>query len=128
MFPIKETCIFEEKYKMNSRFRIVFLDEASEFLETLDEKTKYKVIYNATKAMKVIDPELFKKLEDEIWEFRTLYNKLHIRLFAFWDKEDKGDTIVVSSHGIIKKTNKTPPSEIEHAEKLRKLYFEQKHK
>ena len=33
---------------------------------------------------------------------------------------------LISTHGIIKKTDKTPPGEIEKAENLRKLYFEQK--
>jgi len=70
--------------------------------------------------------KLFKKLTGEIWEFRTLFNKKHYRLFAFWDKTGKDETVVISTHGIIKKTDKTPPGEIEKAENLRKLYFEQK--
>ena len=46
--------------------------------------------------------ELFKKLENsEVWEFRTLYNGIAYRLFAFWDTE--GQTLVVATHGIIKK-------------------------
>jgi phage-related protein len=113
---------------MTSKFRVLFLDEATDFIESLDEKTKYKVFYNITKATKTNDNELFKKLDGEIWEFRTLYNKLHIRLFAFWDKQDKIDTVVISTHGIIKKTNKTPKTEIEKAEQLRKTYFERKNK
>lgn len=32
----------------------------------------------------MIDPELFKKLDDtDIWEFRTFYNKVKYRLLAF---------------------------------------------
>lgn len=73
------------------------------------------------------DPELFKKLENSnIWEFRTLYNKTAYRLFAFWDKND--NTLVVATHGIIKKTQKTPNNEIAKAEEIRKLYFENKKK
>jgi phage-related protein len=72
------------------------------------------------------DKELFKKLKGEIWEFRTLYNKMHYRLFAFWDKIEKIDTIVISTHGLIKKTDKTPSSDIIKAERLRNLYFQQK--
>lgn len=102
---------------MTQKFRVLFLDEATDFLESLDEKTKYKVFYNITKATKTNDNELFKKLEGEIWEFRTLYNKSRIRLFAFWDKQEKLDTIVISTHGIVKKTNKTPKNEIEKAKK-----------
>ena len=73
------------------------------------------------------DPELFKKLENSnIWEFRTLYNKTAYRLFAFWDKND--NTLVVATHGIIKKTQKTPNNESAKAEEIRKLYFENKKK
>ena len=68
--------------------------------------------------------ELFKKLNDNIWEFRTLFNGKAYRLFAFWDNESQA--MVVATHGIIKKTQKTPAKEIEKAERLMKLYFEQK--
>jgi len=108
------------------KFRVEFLEDCKEFLDSLDEKTKNKIIYNIWKARSVNDNELFKKLQDEIWEFRTLYNKFYYRLFAFWDKSDKQDTIVISTHGLIKKTDKTPKSEIEKAERLRDKYFEDK--
>lgn len=69
--------------------------------------------------------ELFKKLEkSEIWEFRTLYNGIAYRLFAFWDTEEKA--LVVATHGIIKKTQKTPSKEIAKAEAIRKEYFKNK--
>ncbi len=109
---------------MEIKFNVQFLEEASDFLDSLDEKTKEKVIYNIKKSQVVSDKELFKKLKDEIWEFRTLFKKSHIRLFAFWDKTDKMDTVVITTHGIIKKTGKTPKSEIEKAEKIRRDYFE----
>jgi uncharacterized protein (TIGR01639 family) len=54
---------------------MVFLENCSEFLDSLDEKTRDKIIYNIWKARQVNDNELFKKLQDEIWEFRTLFNK-----------------------------------------------------
>lgn len=74
------------------------------------------------------DKNLFKKLTDEIWEFRTLFNKTHYRLFAFWDKSDKGETLIIATHGLIKKTDKTPQSDLNKAERLRKNYFELKNK
>lgn len=43
------------------------------------------------------------------------------RLFAFWDKDK--DTLVIATHGIIKKTQKTPNKEIAKAEAIRKEYF-----
>ena len=71
--------------------------------------------------------ELFKKLDGtEIWEFRTLYSKTAYRLFAFWDRDI--NTLVVATHGIVKKTQKTPSKEIEKAETMMKKYFENKSK
>jgi phage-related protein len=61
-------------------------------------------------------------------QFRTLFNKTHYRIFAFWDKENKVNTLVIATHGIIKKTSKTPDKEIKKAEKLRLEYFEIKKK
>lgn len=54
-----------------------------EFLGGLEEKSREKILYNIWKSRSVNDPKLFKKLSDEIWEFRTLHNKAHIRLMAF---------------------------------------------
>ena len=85
----------------SSKFRVDFLEEAKEFLDCLDEKTREKIFYNIWKARSSNDKELFKKLQDEIWEFRTKFNKFYYRLFAFWDKADKIDTVVISTHGLI---------------------------
>ena len=111
---------------MAGKFQVQFLEDAAEFLDNLDDKAREKIFYNIQKARFSNDKELFKKLKGEIWEFRTLFNKMHYRLFAFWDKTGTDETVVISTHGIIKKTDKTPPGEIEKAENLRKLYFEQK--
>ena len=71
--------------------------------------------------------ELFKKLEGtDIWEFRTLFSGIQYRLFAFWDTEER--TLVIATHGIIKKTQKTPRKEIQKAIEVRKRYFESKKK
>jgi phage-related protein len=111
---------------MDCKFKVEFLEPVIEFLESLDQKSKEKILYNIWKSRTVNDKELFKKLDGEIWEFRTLYNKQYLRLFAFWDRSDKQDTIVISTHGIIKKTDKTPKVEIEKAESLRIKYFNEK--
>jgi len=111
-----------EKY----RFRVDFLDDAKEFLDKLDEKVRAKIVFNIWKARNISDKELFKKLQDEIWEFRTKFNRTYYRLFAFWDKTSKIDTVVISTHGLIKKTGKVPKSEIERAENLREKYFNEK--
>ena len=108
------------------KFKVEFLEEAAEFIESLNEKVRDKIIYNITKARFSKNKELFKKLNDEIWEFRTLINKTHYRLFAFWEKSEKTETLVISTHGIIKKTDKTPKSDLDKAERLRKEYLKLK--
>jgi len=110
------------------KFNVEFLEEASKFLDSLEEKVRDKIIYNITKARFSNDKELFKKLTDEIWEFRTLFNKTHYRLFAFWDKSERADTLVISTHGLIKKADKTPQGDLDKAERIRIKYFEHKEK
>lgn len=66
------------------RFDIVYLDEAWDFLGSLPEKVQDKVVYNINKSRYVTDKTLFEKLGDTgIWEFRTPYNGMAYRLFAF---------------------------------------------
>ena len=107
-----------------NKFEVLFLTEAREFLLSLDKKSREKIIFNIDKAKIKTDNELFKKLKNNIWEFRTLYNKTYFRIFAFWDKENNQETLVLTTHGIIKKTDKTPEKEIEKAEQIRLKYFE----
>ncbi len=111
---------------MKQNFEVVLLPEAIEFLESLDDKTREKIYYNIKKSQYLNEKELFKKLNEYIWEFRTLYNNRAYRLFSFWDKIEDKDTFVIATHGILKKTQKTPSKEIKKAEKIRKQYFENK--
>jgi len=113
---------------VKERFRVEFMREATNFLEGLEDKTREKVLFNMWKARASNDKELFKKLNGETWEFRTLYRKTYIRFLAFWDKSYSRDTIVITTHGFIKKTGKVPKSEIKRAEQLRLKYFENKKK
>ena len=72
--------------------------------------------------------QLFKKLQFEIWEFRTKYLGKQIRLLAFWDKTEVNETLVLATHGFIKKVDKVPANEIERAKAIRTKYFENKPK
>ena len=107
-------------------FETRFLEEADKFIAGLDLKTAKKVFYNIDIAEQTNDPRLFKKLQNEIWEFRTIYAGFQIRLLAFWDKTEPKQTLVFATHGFIKKEQKTPVDEIARAERIRKKYFEQK--
>ena len=107
-------------------FNLITLQQAEDFILSLPEKVQNKVLFNIRKVrFGVKDITLFKKLDDtNIWEFRTLYQGMAYRLLAFWDKE--GETLVVATHGFIKKTQKTPKNEIERAEALRLEWFKNK--
>ncbi len=111
---------------MKVKFDVLFLEQAIDFVERLDAKSRNKIYYNIDKAKLLNDPKLFKKLEGEIWEFRTKYKGIQYRLFAFWDKTGKTETLVISTHGIIKKVSKVPKTEIDKAEKIRLNYFKNK--
>lgn len=108
------------------KYKIILSSEVAEFIESLPTKAARKVIYNLNiVAGGLIDKELFKKLTgSNIWEFRTLYAGMCYRLLAFWDTEE--DRLIITTHGFVKKTDKTPTKEIDKAEKARKIYFEQK--
>lgn len=107
-------------------FQVVLTDEALTFLKSIPHSAASKMNDNIHRAMAgERNIEIFKKLENtEIWEFRARYNKIAYRLFAFWDTDI--NTLVIATHGIIKKTQKTPPREITKAERIRKEYFKNK--
>ena len=109
------------------KIQVVLLDEALTFVRSLPLKVQQKITYNYKKIEHgIVDKELFKKLENsEIWEFRTLFNGNCYRLFSLWDTET--GTLIVATHGIVKKTQKTPQKEIAKAEEIRQQYFELKH-
>lgn len=107
---------------------IILSDGAKAFIKLQPFKAQQKIYYNIFKVEGgVMDKELFKKLENsEIWELRTLFNGICYRLFAFWDTE--AEALVVVTHGIVKKMQKTPKKEIEKADKIRQEYFNTKKK
>ncbi len=113
---------------MKVKFEVLLLGQVWDLLDNLDEKVKDKILYNIDKSRFVNDPKLFKKLDNDIWEFRTKYRRLHYRLLSFWDKTDSVETLVVATHGIIKKTDKIPKSEIEKARAIMRFYFNEKNK
>ena len=103
------------------------MNEAVEFIQNLEGKVRKKIFYNIDKARLLNDLKLFEKLEEDIWYFRTRYSGIQYRIFAFWDKTDNRKTLVIATHGVIKKSNKVAKSEIEKAKQIRNKYFENKH-
>ena len=56
---------------MIERFEVVLLEEAYDFVAKLDIKARKKILHNLNRARFHTDSKLFKKLEGDIWEFRT---------------------------------------------------------
>lgn len=107
------------------KFEVKYSEEVIEFLNNLPAKAKAKVMFSVTRASYSLDPKFFKKLEGtDIWEFRTLFNGIQYRLLAFWDKDE--NTMVITTHGFIKKTQKTPQQEIKRANDIKTEYFNSK--
>ena len=75
------------------------------------------------------DPEVvpstyFKKLvgTEEIWEYRIQFASNAYRILCFFE----GNSVVILTHGFVKKTRKTPPQEIERAEAYRRDYLKKR--
>ena len=132
MFLFMETfaifaVLYSKSMEAKVKFKVVYSSVAHEFLQKLDPKTRDKIIYNIRKSSYVVDPKLFKKIEgSDLWEFRTLFDGKQYRILAFWDNADRLNTLVIATHGFIKKTAKTPLKEIERASEIMKMYFEHK--
>lgn len=109
-------------------FETRFMEDADKFIAGLDPKTVKKIFYSIDLAEQTNDPKFFKKLQNDIWELRTKFAGLQIRLLAFWDKSDNKNTLVIVTHGFIKKVDKVPALEINRAFRLREKYFESKQK
>lgn len=107
-------------------FETRFMEEADEFIAELAPKAVKKIFYNIDLAEQTNDPKLFKKLKNDIWELRTKFAGLQIGLLAFWDKSDNKETLVIATHGFIKKVDKVPAKEIDRAVRLREKYFNSK--
>lgn len=106
--------------------KVVYLKDAQEFIALLPDKARRKIFFNAALVCGgVRDTRLFKKLEGtEIWELRAEYGGNAYRLFSFWDT--RVETLIVATHGIEKKTQKTPLKEIKKAEQIRTQYLKNK--
>jgi len=104
-------------------FETIFLEKTEIFFDTLDKKVVEKILYVIDLAEQTKDPKLFKKINTNIWEFRILFSGLQIRLLAFWDMSKEKQSLVIVTHGFIKKTEKVPMREIKKAEQIRSIYL-----
>ena len=61
-------------------FKTEFFPEVREFFKSIDKKAVDKIFWNLDIAERTNDPRLFKKLQNDIWEFRTRFGGKQIRL------------------------------------------------
>lgn len=97
-------------------------DPIKEFYSTLNIKESAKVESKLKEFQKVgmfAKPPLVKQLNDFIYEFRVQVNKIYIRILFFRLPNNK----VLFTNGFKKKTDKTPPGEIEIALQRRNNYI-----
>ena len=106
---------------MKNNFEIEFLPKAVRFLDSLDTETRMKIFQDMRYSQKYKGSKFFKKLNKDIWEFRTRHKGNIYRLFAFWDKTRK--SMVIATNGIQKKDQKTPIKEMGTAIRLMKQYY-----
>ena len=58
--------------------------------------------------------------------FGNLEPCIKVRLLAFWDKTSVTETLIIATHGFIKKQSKIPEQEIKKAIQSKVKYFENK--
>jgi phage-related protein len=110
---------------MSKPIEIILLPEADKFVESIEISARKKIFYAIRKTKMRIYGDWFEKLKNskDIFEFRIKDRNKFFRLFAFWDSTGDKETLIVCTHGLIKKTNKTPKQDIEKAEIIKERYF-----
>jgi len=93
-------------------------------METLDKKEQQKVKYGLLLLMTQdrLTAKFVKHLREGIYELRTEYQGNIYRVFFIFDEGN----IVVLFNGFQKKTQKTPPAEIQKAIKIKEAYYADK--
>jgi phage-related protein len=107
---------------------VELLKEAEDYFLELSEKIQAKFLKSFDKTESGLKGPWFEKLtsKDGIFEFRERDQDKFYRIFAFWDNRSETKTLILCAHGLDKKTNKTPKSEIERAVKIKLKYLKNK--
>ena len=110
---------------MSKPILAVLTPEARQFLQDLEKGARQEFGASIRKLQNGETLHNFKKLTntDGIYEFSVVAPHHTCRLFAFWDARGATATLIVCTHGLDKKTQKTPPQEIKKAEQLKRKHF-----
>ncbi|HLG29665.1 MAG TPA: type II toxin-antitoxin system RelE/ParE family toxin [Candidatus Brocadiales bacterium] len=94
-----------------------------DFLDSLPGKVAQKVtwVLNLLEDLDIVPSSYFKKLggTEEIWECRIKFGSNAYRIFCFFTDS----SVVVLTHGFVKKSQKLPKHEIEKAEAYRRDFL-----
>lgn len=97
-----------------------------EFIDSLPAKAAQKVtwVLSLLEDLDIVPSSYFKKLigTEEIWECRIQSGSNTYRIFCFF----LNNSVVVLTHGLVKKRQKTPKQEIEKAEAYRKDFLKRR--
>ena len=94
------------------------------FMSTLNEKEQEKIQYGLLllKTQDRLPKKFIKLIRDGLYELRTEYGGNIFRVFFIFDE----GKVVVLFNGFQKKSQKTPPNEIEKALKIMEAYYADK--
>lgn len=98
------------------------------FYHEQSQKVQEKIdwVIDLVRTLPIIPERFFKHLEgsDGLFEIRIKVGSNIFRVFTFFDKGN----LVILLNGFQKKSQKTPKSEIERAERLKQQYYEERKK
>lgn len=99
--------------------------EAKKFVAEQSLDVQKKILFAFGKTKEGFQGDWFVKMTntEDIWEFRVDGPNHTYRLFAFWDSRGETQTLIVCTHGLDKKTQKTPKAEIAKAERIRREHL-----
>ncbi|MFB9865650.1 type II toxin-antitoxin system RelE/ParE family toxin [Rufibacter immobilis] len=105
---------------MQKPLQLEFMEDAEDFLDNLPDKDRDKFLTYFELVESGQMGTWFKKLsgQENLWEFRVK----SYRLFAFYSEQE--DSLVICTHGFVKKQQRTPLKELKKAQSLKRTYHE----
>ncbi|GAB3864636.1 type II toxin-antitoxin system RelE/ParE family toxin [Hymenobacter segetis] len=115
-------------FKGQIRSLEIYGDEFRTFYNKQNQKIQDRILwtFRLIREIPVVPEKYLKHLTGTVglYEIRVSAGSDIFRIFCFFDE----GRLVIVLNGFQKKTQKTPPNEIERAERLRKQYYEDKAK
>jgi phage-related protein len=117
-----------DDFKGQIRSLKVYGDDFWQFFNKQTQKVQARILWTIRliRDIQLVPQTYLKHLEgtDGLYEIRVSSGSNIFRIFCFFDQGQ----LVILLNGFQKKTQKTPKSEIERAEKLKTKYYEDKQK